>query len=48
MQSHTSTVCYVISTDHVIKGSGNMGGSPSWLVTILPSLVAIGTVEVEI
>ena len=47
MQSHTSTV-YVTSTDHVIKGSGNMGGRPSWLVTILPSLVAIGTVEVEI
>ena len=37
-------VSRVISQDHMIKGSNNiMGRSPSMLVTILPSLVAIGT-----
>ena len=41
-------VCYVISQDHVSTRSSNMDRSPSKLVTILPSLVAIGTVAVEI
>ena len=36
-------VCHVISQDHVIKGSSEfMGRYPSWKVTTLPSLVAIG------
>ena len=41
--------CYLISQDHVIKWSRNVrGGSPSWQVTTLPRLVAIGIVVVEI
>ena len=41
-------VCYVSSRDHVIKGSCDyMGRSPSRLVTILPSLVVIGTTVVK-
>ena len=40
-------VCHVISQDHVIKRYSNvMGTSPSRVVTILSSLVAIGTVVV--
>ena len=39
---------YVILQDQVIKGSCDfMGRSPSKKVTILPSLVAIGTLLVE-
>ena len=42
-------VCQVISQYNVIKGSCDLiGRSPSRLVTILPSLVAIGTMVVEI
>ena len=42
-------VCHVILSDHVTKGFSNvMSGSPSRLVTILSSLVARGTVVVEI
>ena len=42
-------VCRVIFRDHVIKVSCNfIGRSPSRYVIILPSLVAIGTVVVEI
>ena len=40
-------VCHVISQDHVIKGSCDFAGrSPTSY--ILPSLVALGTVVVEI
>ena len=39
----------VISQDHIIKGSCDfIGRNPSRYVMILPSLVAIGTVVVEI
>ena len=39
----------MILQDYVTEGSSNiMDRSPSMLVTILPSLVAIGTVVVEI
>ena len=39
-------ICHMISRDHEIKGSSNiMGRSPSRLVLILPSLVAIGYVR---
>ena len=42
-------VCHVILQDHEIKVSCDvMSGSPSWYITNLPSLVAIGTVIVEI
>ena len=42
-------VCQVMSQDHVIKGSYDfVDMSPSRLVTILPSLMAIGTLVVEI
>ena len=42
-------VYQVISQDHVIKWSCDfIGGSPSWQVTIMPSLVAIANVVVEI
>ena len=41
-------VCHVISQDHMTEGWSNiMGGSPSWQVTSLPNLVAIGTAVVE-
>ena len=40
---------HVISQDHIIKGSCDfIGRNPSRYVMILPSLVAIGTVVVEI
>ena len=36
-------VCHVISKHHVIKGTCDfMGGSQSWKVTTLPSLLARG------
>ena len=38
----------MISQDHVTKGWSDMDQSPSWQVTSLLSLVAIGTVIVEI
>ena len=42
-------VCHVTLQDHVIKALSNfMVKSPTKYVTILPSLVAIGTVIVEI
>ena len=43
-------VCHVVSQDHVIKGSCDfIGRSPSrYHVTTLPSLMAIGTLIVEI
>ena len=42
-------VCHVISQDHMIKASYHfMGGSSSWLVTALPSFVAIGILVLEI
>ena len=42
-------VYIVISQDHLIKVPNNlMCGSPSWEVTTLPSLVAIGIAGVEI
>ena len=41
-------VCHVISQDHVKKGGVTWVTGPSWQVTNLPSLVAIGTVAVEI
>ena len=42
-------VCQVTSQDHLTKGSGNIiGRSPSRFVTIISSLVAIGTVVVDI
>ena len=42
-------VCHVIFQDHVIKVLCDfMGGSLSWYITTLPSLVAIDTVVVEI
>ena len=42
-------VYHVISEDYVIKESCHfMGRNPSRLVTILPSLVVIGTLIVEI
>ena len=42
-------VCYLISQDHVIKGSSNiMDRSPSRLVMILPNFVLIGIVVVDI
>ena len=42
-------VCHVNLQDHVKKAlNGFMVSSPSMYVTILPSLVAIGTVVVEI
>ena len=41
-------VCHVILQDHVIERSCDfMDRSPSRKVTILPSLVAIGTLVVE-
>ena len=41
-------VSHVISQDHITKGSNNMGRRLLRLITILLSLVAIGTVLVEI
>ena len=42
-------VCHVISQNHVAKRCSNiMGKSPQRLVTILSSLVAMGTLVVEI
>ena len=41
-------VYHVISGDHVTKGSSNMGGSLSSLVSSLPNIVVISTVIVEI
>ena len=41
-------VCHLFLQDHMTKGSSNMGRIPSRLVTITPSLVAIGTVVVKI
>ena len=42
-------VCPVISQDYVTKRSSNiMGRSPSMLVTMMPSLVVIGTLVVKI
>ena len=42
-------VCYLISQDHVIKGSSNiMDRSPSRLVMILSNFVLIGIVVVDI
>ena len=42
-------VCHVISQNHVAKGVSNITDmSPYMFVTILPSLVVIGTVVVEI
>ena len=42
-------VCHVILQDYVANGSGNFTGrSASREATILPGLVAIGTVVVEI
>ena len=42
-------VYLVILRDNVTKGWSNiMGESPSWQVTSLASLVAVGTVVVEI
>ena len=44
----TFLVCHVIKQVHVIEGSGNYNDrSFSRQVTILPSLVIIGTVVVE-
>ena len=41
-------VCHVILQDHVIKGCSNiMSVNPSWKIISLPSLVAIGSVVVE-
>ena len=41
--------CHVVSQGHVIKRSFDfIGMSPSRYITILPSLVAMGTVVVEI
>ena len=41
--------CHLISQDHLIKRPRYfMGGSPSWKVTTLPSLVAMSIVVVEI
>ena len=40
-------VCHMTFQDHVTKGSSNMGRSSSGLVTILASLVVIGTLVVE-
>ena len=40
---------HVTLQNYVIEGSGNfMGGSSTWYVTTLPSLVTIGIVVVEI
>ena len=42
-------VCHMILQDHVIQGSCDfMGGTLSWYVTPLPSLVVTGIVLVEI
>ena len=42
-------VCHEISQDHKAKGWSNiMGGSPSWQVSSVLSLVVIGTIVVEI
>ena len=42
-----AVVVDMILQDHVIKGSCDfMGTSPSWYVTILPSLLALGIVVV--
>ena len=42
------SVCHVISPDHLTKRYSNIiGRSPCRLVTILPSLVVIGTVVVD-
>ena len=42
-------ICNVIKQGHIIKRSGDYNDrSPSRNVTILPSLVAIGTVVLEI
>ena len=42
-------VCHVILQDQVVKGSCDfMGGSHSWQVTTLQSLVIIGIVVMEI
>ena len=44
-----NSMCHVLSQDHVTKESSNiMSKSPQRLLTILPSLVAIGTLAVEI
>ena len=41
-------VCHMILQDHEIKGSSDyMGKSPPRQITILPSLVAIGTEVVK-
>ena len=40
-------VSQVISLNHLIKKYSNIMGKPTRLVTILPSLVAIGTLVVE-
>ena len=41
--------CHMILRDHMTKGLSNcIGGSNSRYVTILPTLVAIGTVLMEI
>ena len=52
--SHSSSgvvmilVCHMISQDHKVKGQcGKLGGTPTWKVTILTSLEAIGIVVVE-
>ena len=42
-------ICHVILQDHLMKEQGNfMGRNPPRLVTILPRLMATGTVVVEI
>ena len=42
-------ICHVTSQNHLTEVSSNfMSGRSSWCVNILPSLVAIGTVVVEI
>ena len=43
------SVGYAISQDRMMKGSSDvMDRSPSWQVTKLPNLVAIGIVDLEI
>ena len=43
------SVCHEISQNHLTKGWSNIiGRIPSWQVTSFPSLVAIGTVVLEI
>ena len=41
-------ISYMTSQNHEIEGSNNIMSRSSRYVTILPSLVAIGIVEVEI